>query len=202
MGRRPLPGHAARVQSGKPPAPPPGPAGVHTGRPRSQRAAPTNWLLDMIMIINGIGRGAPKRPPQSVNQVQVSGDGSVSIQSGGSITISASNGSVAAWSIDNLNALTLAPGNGPTDQPGRGQHRRPEVSWRASTRSLARRGVLPAGGPPGCRFVHAEGRMARWGPVVRDERRVLLFEDRAESVRADPVQSDRRVHKDLPAQPR
>lgn len=152
MGRqpRPRPRPAIRSQSQppEPPHPPPGPAGVRTGR--TQRATPPGWLVDMVMIINGIGRAATERPPRSVNQVQVSGDGSVSIQSGGNITISASNGSVAAWSIDNLNALTLAPGNGPSAQPVEidiepwiGQtstevdsKHRADYSWRASTRYL------------------------------------------------------------------
>lgn len=65
-------------------------------------------LIDAVMIMSLAPRSVGKTPPSNdaergVNQVQVSGAGSVNIQSGGDITnvtISASNGSVAAWTIN------------------------------------------------------------------------------------------------------
>ncbi|MGU3650657.1 hypothetical protein [Mycolicibacterium sp. A43C] len=87
--------------------------------------------------IPDIAAGKPKgnRPPPVVKQVQVSGDGSVSIQSGRDInvTISGSNGSVAAWSTTgDVNVGTRPP---PRPIQWDTDHLA-KLSWKATTRNL------------------------------------------------------------------
>lgn len=99
-------------------------AGLHVAAESARRTgkatnALLSGLIDAVTIMSllppraatntppipDIAAGKPKgnRPPPVAKQVQVSGAGSVNIQSGGDITnvtISASNGSVAAWTIN------------------------------------------------------------------------------------------------------
>ena len=151
MGRQPRPRRRPPIRSQsqppEPPLPPPGPAGVRTGHTRSRPTVPRSWLLDMMMIVNGIGAqidhrfgGAPQHRPRSVSQVQVSGDHSVSIQSGGDVTITASNGSVAAWSIDGDVHLGGPP---PPDRTPAPPHIA-KYGWKATTHNLVGAAALLA----------------------------------------------------------